>query len=263
MKEPAVLARDLYLDLLRDVLINKIYDDPSINPVKKTSIRRILGMMDGTLDYKQEARERGMDWPSVAHSMIGAQRMENLRQCVTHVIEDEIPGDLAETGVWRGGACIMMRGVLKAYAVTDRKVWVADSFAGLPKPKSQYNADKADEHHKYDVLAVSQEQVAENFERYGLLDSQVCFLKGWFKETLPTAKIDRLAVLRLDGDMYESTTDAMEALYDKVSPGGFVIVDDYVMIQACREAVHDYLGRKNEKPEIKQIDGVGVFWRKS
>lgn len=259
MTKAAAFARDLYLDLLRDVLINKIYDDPSIMPVKKTSIRRILGMVDGTLGFKSEARERGMDWPSVAHSMIGAHRMENLRQCVSRVIEDDIPGDLAETGVWRGGACIMMRGVLKAYGVTNRKVWVADSFAGLPKPKTEYKADKADEHHNYDALAVSQEQVAANFSRYGLLDEQICFLKGWFRDTLPKAKIDSLAVLRLDGDMYESTLDAMEALYDKVASGGFVIVDDYVMIQACREAVHDYLGKKNEKPDIKPIDGVGVF----
>ena len=261
MNDSAQLARNLYLDLLRDVLINKIYNDPSIKPVKKSSIPQLLGLAGTALDFTFENRERGLDWPTVAHSMIGARRMDNLRHCVSRVIEDNIPGDLIETGVWRGGACIMMRGVLKAYGVTNRKVWVADSFAGLPKPDKKYSADKGDEHHQYEALAVSQEQVATNFERYGLLDDQVCFLKGWFRDTLPKAEIDRLAVLRLDGDMYESTMDALKALYPKVSPGGFVIVDDYVMIHGCRKAVHDYLAERNEQPEIKQIDGAGVFWR--
>ena len=255
--------RDLYLDLLRDVIINRIYDDPSIKPIKRTSWRHVLGLAGSTIGFESSARESGLDWPTVAHSMIGAKRMENLRQCVVKVIEDGIPGDLIETGVWRGGACIMMRGVLKAYGVADRKVWVADSFAGLPTPnKTKYSADKRDEHYKYDALAVSQEQVAANFRRYNLLDDQVCFLKGWFKDTLPKAKIERLAVLRLDGDMYESTIDALVALYPKVSPGGFVIVDDYVMIEACRRAVHDYLTKHNETPLIQEIDEAGVFWRK-
>jgi O-methyltransferase len=90
--------------------------------------------------------------------------------------------------------------------------------------------------HKARELAVSLEQVKANFDRYGLLDDQVRFLKGWFRDTLPVAPIERLAVLRLDGDMYESPMDTLVNLYPKLSEGGYVIVDDYGAIPACRQA---------------------------
>lgn len=83
------------------------------------------------------------------------------------------------------------------------------------------------------------ETVRRNFARYGLLDEQVHFLKGWFGRSLSKAPIERLAVLQLDGDLYESTWDALTHLYPKLSPGGFAIVDDY-WYASCRTAVHDY-----------------------
>src|SRR5438132_2136885 len=86
----------------------------------------------------------------------------------------EIPGDFIETGVWRGGCCILMRGILAANGVTDRRVYVADSFAGLPPPDAErYAADAGDPHHTFKELSISIEQVRENFARYGLLDDQV------------------------------------------------------------------------------------------
>jgi hypothetical protein len=104
--------------------------------------------------------------------------------------------------------------------------------------------------------------VKRNFERYDLLDDQVRFLQGWFSETLPKAPIERLAVLRLDGDLYESTTDALVNLYDRLSPGGYVIVDDFC-IPACRQAVHDFRQTRGIQDEIIQIDWTGVYWRRS
>jgi hypothetical protein len=194
--------------------------------------------------------------------MIGVKRMGNLRTIAESVIWHHVPGDFIETGVWRGGACILMRAVLKAYGVKNRRVWVADSFEGLPPPDTvNYPADEGDNFHKYSELAVSLDQVKQNFERYDLLDDKVVFLKGWFKDTLPSALIDKLAILRLDGDMYESTMGALSALYDKVSPGGYVIIDDYHVVEGCRKAVHDFLSRRNLAPVIHEIDGVGVYWR--
>ena len=119
-----------------------------------------------------------------------------------------------------------------------------------------------DEHHTFGELAVSIEQVQENFEQYDLLDDQVRFLPGWFSDTLPSAPIDTFAVLRLDGDMYSSTMDALEALYDRLAPGGFVIVDDYGAVPACAEAVHDFRARRGIAEPIEQIDWAGSFWRK-
>lgn len=100
------------------------------------------------------------------------------------------------------------------------------------------------------------------FERYGLLDDRVRFLEGWFRDTLPTAPVDKLSVLRLDGDLYESTMDGLVNLYPKVSPGGFVIVDDYGNIQACKAAVHDYRARHGGTEPIVDVDGSGVWWRR-
>ena len=153
----------------------------------------------------------------------------------------EFQATSSKQAAWRGGATIFMRAVLKAYGVTDRYVWVADSFEGLPPPETgKYPHDAGDRLHEARELAVSLEEVKANFERYGLLDDQVRFLKGWFRDTLPAAPIERLAVLRLDGDMYESTMDTLVNLYPKLSEGGYAIVDDYGAIPACRQAVNDY-----------------------
>ncbi len=175
---------------------------------------------------------------------------------------DHIPGDLIETGVWWGGATIFMRAILKAYGITDRTVWVADSFEGVPPPDAEkYPADAGWDLAQFDCLAVSLEDVRANFDRYGLLDQQVRFLKGWFRDTLPTAPIEQLAVLRLDGDLYESTMDALSNLYPKLSVGGYAIIDDY-MVSACAKAVQDYRRQHGINEKIEVIDTEGIFWRK-
>lgn len=251
-----------YLDLLSDILINVIYPDANLMRSRKT--RQSAPDAEIEPGAIPEERDRGLDWPAVAHSMIGRQRMQNLRSLCCEVIEKEIPGDFIETGVWRGGACILMRGILRAYGETKRTVWVADSFEGLPKPNPEkYTADKGDKHYKAPELAVGLEAVQDNFRRYGLLDDQVRFLKGWFRDTLPNAPIKALAVLRLDGDMYESTMDGLVNLYHKVSPGGFVIVDDYHAVKGCKLAVHDFLDSLGPagKVTINEIDGTGVYWQ--
>lgn len=211
-----------------------------------------------------DLRLEGDFWPMRAHTMIGPKRLDNIQFCVERVIEDGVPGDLIETGVWRGGSCIFMRSILKAYGETARTVWVADSFAGLPPPNaSVYKADAGSTFHTHgEFLAVSRQTVEENFRRYNLLDTQVRFLEGWFKDTLPEAPIDRLAVLRLDGDMYESTIQVLEALYHKVSHGGFVIVDDY-HLRPCKQAVTDFRSSMRISDPIIDIDGKGAFWRRS
>jgi hypothetical protein len=195
--------------------------------------------------------------------MIGLRRLDNLQFCVEEVLSKNIPGDLIETGVWRGGATIFMRAILKAYGVKDRNVWVADSFEGLPAPNPERFPQDAGDLHHIMKLAVSLDQVKANFERYGLLDDQVRFLKGWFRDTLPKAPIERLAILRLDGDMYESTMDALVNLYPKLSLGGCLIVDDYGAVPGCRQAVLDYRQLHGILDEIVQIDWTGVYWRRS
>jgi hypothetical protein len=239
----------LYLDLLERALTGILGEDAAMDPWTK--------------GYDPEIRLIGRDWPSAAQTMIGLARMRNLRVLAERVVMEGIPGDMLEAGVWRGGACILLRGILAAHGITDRTVWVADSFAGLPAADAvNFPADADDQHATYDSLRVSSDEVQANFQRYGLLDRQVRFLKGWFAETLPEAPIARLAILRLDGDMYASTIQTLDALYDKVSPGGYIIVDDYILA-GCRQAVDDFRGRRAIQGDLNDVDGAAVFWRKA
>lgn len=230
-------------------LLGTIYEDPPQDPWSGTQ-------------FMPDRRANGLDWPSVAHTMIGQLRMDNLRWIVETVLADGIPGDLIETGVWRGGACIYMRAILEAHGDTDRTVFVADSFAGCPPPNPElYPADTGDPHHTYAPLAVPLDEVRANFAKYGLLDRRVVFVPGWFRDTLHHAPIDQLAVLRLDGDLYESTMDALTALYDKVSAGGFVIIDDHAL-PGCQKAVRDFREQHGIGRPIVTIDSMGAYWRK-
>jgi len=255
------IAAQLYLDLMKKCLTRIIFPEtyrPMNNRPSKLNVKLFR-----YVPFDQAAREEGKDWPPEADTMIGLKRLENLQYCVTEVIRKNVPGDLIETGVWRGGASIFMRALLKVYRERTRLVWVADSFEGLPKPDGRYGQDAGDRHWKKShTLAVSLEQVQANFTRYGLLDEQVRFLVGWFKDTLPKAPINQLAVLRLDGDMYSSTMDALQSLYRRLSPGGYVIVDDYGAIANCKRAVDDFRAEYKLTEQIHPIDWTGVFWQK-
>ncbi|MBB0228893.1 macrocin O-methyltransferase [Streptomyces calidiresistens] len=238
---------------MKKVLTNTVYEDAPVASV----------VSRGTA-YDPDLRERGGDWPAVAHTMVGLRRLDDVHACLERVVADGVPGDFVETGVWRGGVCIFARAFLAARGITDRLVWVADSFEGIP-PTSDcrhpvdrlMRLDASNE-----VLAVSRKQVERNFEKYDLLDDRVRFIEGWFHETLPTAPVERIAVLRLDGDLYESTMTALEHLYPKLSPGGYLIVDDYGAVPSCRDAVHEYRERHGITEPIHRVDHMAVHWRR-
>lgn len=262
----------LYLDLLKHALTHTLYSGSDSVPfpsrgrlrravVEQLRRRGFVKIIDRP-DHEQQ-RAQGADWPLFAQTMVGLHRLDNLRWCIERLTADGIPGDLIETGVWRGGAAIFMRGVLKAHGITDRTVWVADSFRGLPPPDSgRYPADAEGNWHVADHLAVSVAEVRENFRRYGLLDDQVNFVEGWFRDTLPVLRDRAWALVRLDGDMYESTMDGLRNLYPGLSPGGFLVVDDY-QIDVCREAVTDFRREQDITEPIERIDWTGAFWRKA
>jgi O-methyltransferase len=264
-------SRDLYIDLMKRVITHSLwYESEDVGRRPRGKLARLAYdfLVQPDLQKKRpsqttEKKIEGRTWPQFAHTMIGFPRLDNLEMCVRSAIENEIPGDLIETGVWRGGACIFMRAILKAYGITDRAVWVADSFRGLPPPNpKRAPADANDKLYTYHELAISLQKVKSHFQAYGLLDSQVQFLEGWFRDTLPSAPMKQLAVCRLDGDMYESTMDGLVNLYPKLSPGGYLIVDDYGAVEACRKAVHDYRDQHAITEEIHPIDWTGVYWQR-
>ena len=273
---PAPSPESLYLDLLKRVLTRYQFASPYRHIPEDASpagrLQRFAYQIAKQFVHSSELdvvmvapfdaalRAKGLDWPLDAETMIGLERLDNLQFCVEDVIRKQVPGDLIECGAWRGGACIFMRAVLKVHGDTNRKVWVADSFEGLPVPDPEQDANDANLW-RGGEMAVSLDDVRRNFRRYGMLDDQVLFLKGFFIDTLPTAPIEQLAVLRLDADMYESTTQALDALYPKLSIGGYVIVDDYQLAPA-RRAVHEYRDAHGITEEIRDIDGSGVYWRR-
>jgi len=270
---------NLYIDLLKKVLIDlhrmeygeykpliSNYSNWKFNILRKVDkiLRKSKFAICRVIDFNLENRINGLDCPSTADTMIGLKRLENIEFCFREIIKNNIPGDFIETGVWRGGATIFMKALLKSANINDRIVWVADSFQGLPKPNEElYEADKGDLHHLSKELVIPLEVVKRNFEKYDLLDDQVKFLKGWFKDTLPVAPIEKLALVRLDGDMYESTMDGLVNLYPKLSVGGYLIVDDWGAVRACQQAVIDYRETNGITEEIKVIDGIGVYWQKN
>lgn len=270
---------DLYLNLLKKALTYYIWGETESpigiyggskkfkqlgGPIIVKLLARFNLKLMRNVNFEPKKREAGLDWPIKAHTMMGVKRLSNIEYCAKKVIEEGIPGDFIETGVWRGGGSIFMQGVLKAYGETDkRKLWVADSFEGLPPSNlEEYPQDSFDWSHMSHTLAVSLEEVQGNFRKYDLLEDNIVFLKGWFKDTLPKAPIEELAILRLDGDMYESTMDSLKNLYHKLNHGGFLIIDDY-LVRCCLEAINDFRKENNVNDEIIMIDEVSAYWRKS
>ena len=276
-----------YLALLRRCLTRELFIDEEVEDVlgwppggvlgDSREMWKVLGragmrIVRPVRDLK--LRDRGAAWPPHADTMIGPARLHNVQELVIRALEEDVPGDLVETGVWRGGVIILMRAILAAYGDEERRIWACDSFEGLPDADvDRYPADsefvepassEGDLNRQVlEGLAVPLERVKANVARYDLLDDRVIFLKGWFRDTLPSAPIDHISVLRVDGDLYESTVDTLTHLEPKVSAGGFVIIDDYNGVNACREAVDNYRAEQAIMDEIHEIDWTGVWWQRS
>lgn len=197
--------------------------------------------------------------PPTALTMIGMPRLNNFQWCIEQAIKNEIEGDIIETGVWRGGACILATAIVKENK-SNKIVYVADSFEGLPKPDKKYKADIGDNHHTLEYLKVGLDEVKSNFKKYGFVEG-VVFIKGFFSESLKKVPFKKLSVLRLDGDMYSSTIEVLNLLYDKLSVGGYLIIDDF-FLPSCKKAVEDFRANNNIMDEIITIDWTGIYWVK-
>lgn len=266
------LAVDRYLKLLIECVNGSVYGQPTqLVPTAtagwRRKINRALAKRGLTIAREETIAasvfEGGEGWPvqrwNSGESMVGRARLTQIREALTTVVDENIPGHFIETGVWRGGSCIVAKGVLDVIGDGTRKVYVADSFEGLPATDA---SDDAADLHLDSTLAVSQEEVTAAFRRYGLLDENVVFVKGWFRDTLPRLD-EQWSVVRLDGDMYESTMDGIANLYPRLSPGGFLIIDDYNAYESCRRAISDYRDEHRISDEIVRIDEIGAYWRKS
>ena len=274
--------RRRYLDLLKRTLVNLVYAEDALRldtalsgglPADQLARQRRLrdvryeraDAYEGLVATKLEGGLDGFWGARLAHTMIGLDGLANLERCAHRVFADAVPGDFLEAGVCHGGASIFLRALQVAYGEEQRVTWLADSFEGVPPPTHE-----VDREHELDLteervpwMAAGPQAVRDNFETYGLLSDQVRFLPGLFAETLPDAPAERLAILRIDGDLYSSTRDALDSLYDRVSDGGYVVVDDYGCLEPCRIAVDEFLAERGLEVELHQVDWTRVCWRKA
>lgn len=205
--------------------------------------------------YDSYLREVGKDWPPFGHTMVGRRRLQNIEDAITDVVFNSVPGDFAELGVWRGGSCIVAKAVLNALGQHDRNVLVFDAFERI----SNYG-------HMTEFLAVNESTVRHNFEKYGVLDDHVIFYKGMFKDTVPGYRANfsdsRLAVLRVDGNFYDSYQDALYYLYDLVSVGGYIIFDDILTHPPVMQAWKDFKADQKIPEDIVHIDLDSAYIKK-
>ncbi len=308
----------LYLDMVKRVLLNIVYHEQSYQVSLTRS--RASGEPRPRLARAFSLRHRilGEDVSLNTLSMIGLERLDNVQMCVEAVLSDGVEGDLVETGCAKGGACILMRAVLRARKDKSRRVFCCDTFSEMssapraaailifrplwevlrlisyipsaawhrwlytalmrlqssfPVDTAHLSRDTVDSFlfllrhaHSFTKPPVpatghSLAAVRSHFARLGLLDDRVVFLKGFFSDTLPHAPIPAIALLRLDGDLYGSTMDALVHLYPRVSAGGFVVVDDYYSFDECRAAVDEYRLHHDIVAPLVRIDAMSVYWR--
>lgn len=258
-----------YLELMKKALSASLYEESAWkvstpNSIFKKLVHWVLSarslMLVKRRPFDPAAREGGRDWPMFGFTMVGLRRLTNIEQCIASVVAEQVAGDFVECGVWRGGSSIFARAVLNAYGAEDRKVWLADSFEGMPARTTKDMADPELIGTTY--LESSLEDVKSNFQKFDLLGDNVEFIKGWFSDTLSKSNIESISILRLDGDYYSSTIDALNGLYEKVSIGGYIIIDDYNAFESCKQAIADFCSAREIMPNIKPIDDVSVFWRR-
>jgi O-methyltransferase len=246
--------RAAYLELLKLTLCD-------LAGTRTASVSRLIDGRVASRELSGDARRlraAGLDWPLHGLTMVGLNRLDDLQACVESVVRDGIEGDLIEAGAWRGGASILMRATLDSLGATDRTVHVADSFQGFPA------ADDLGDLNAIDFLAVPVDEVRASFARFGL-EGGVRFVAGFFEETLPALAGTRWALVRLDADTYEATRAALDALYPGLAVGGYLIVDDYGVMERdeCRRAVDEFRARHGIEDPLEQVDWTCVRWRRT
>jgi O-methyltransferase len=251
--------RTAYLELLKLSLCDLV-GARTMSVGRTGSGRVFMRELSGEL---LKLRAGGLDWPLTGLSMVGLRRLDDLQACVETVVADGVQGDLIEAGAWRGGASILVRATLDSLGATDRRLHVADSFGGFPPPDTEnFPVDAERDLHNVDFLAVGLEEVKGHFSRLGLSEG-VEFVPGLFQETMPGLTGRRWSLVRLDGDTYESTWVTLEALYPGLSDGGFLLIDDYKLIEECRRAVDDFREQHGIDEQIEEVDWNGVRWRRT
>ena len=242
--------RAAYLELLKLCLCD----------LAGTATTSVWTHTDGSLLSRELAgdelqiRVSGADWPLHGVSMAGLRRLDDLQACVEAIVRDGVEGDLIEAGTWRGGASILIRATLDALGAEDRKVWLADSFQGFPA---------ADEQFARSTTSPSRSRTCAPTSRGSATSGACASSRASLEDTLPGLAGERWSLLRLDGDTYEAIWTTLQALYPGLSAGGYVVVDDYGVLEECRRAVDEFRAQHGIDDPIEEVDWTCVHRRRS
>ena len=239
--------RDAYLDALKRSITNYAYLGGD-TPFDEWRVVSHYDVPAGTWKIEPHARPC---------TLLSKRQLDLIQGAVAHVEQAKVPGDFIEAGIWRGGAIILMRALLDAYNISGRKIFAADSFAGIPK-NVRARGDPVDLWK--DRWVASLEDVQRNIWRYGMLDDRIQFVVGFFEDSLSSLASERFALIRLDSDSYDSVETSLEHLYPLLSKGGVAIIDDWHLV-GCKQAVEDYRSRHAIADPVEVVDG-NAYWVK-
>lgn len=189
------------------------------------------------------------------YTVVGTERMGVLFTSVLQANRQGVPGDIVECGVLNGGSAA----VLASHMGPNRKIWLYDSFMGLPDTVPQ-DGDKAKR--EVGTAIGSIERVQEVMAKVGVSNDRYIIRPGWFKDTFELPKPDIVAVLHLDADWYESTLLGLETFYNRVPDGGWIVLDDFGYWEGCRKAFYEFCRRTGIEPLVERGDCSQLHWQK-
>ncbi len=203
------------------------------------------------------------------YSMTSNERLYALIEAVKYVVQHNIPGDLVECGVWKGGSMMAVAETLLKLGVSDRKLYLYDTFAGMTAPTDEdkdmeeQSASELlikDANHKKESVVwafATIDEVKNNISTINYPSANIHFVKGDILKTIPATMPEKIALLRLDTDWYESTRHEMKHLYPKLCSKGVLIIDDYGFWKGSRKAVDEYIANHKIPLLLNRIDDTG------
>jgi hypothetical protein len=236
----------------------------------------VLTVLDGSPSFMIKIKKQHESFEDVLSTIImnnglsltNLTRFKTMKNKIDYVLKNNIDGDIIETGVYKGGMIIFiykylqllsqeiyMKDNTRRYKIT-KNIIACDSFKGLPEPSELDYTSKGESAKNFDFsyLSYSKSNFIKNLNSFNIKEDEITILEGWFKNTLSDIK-NSISILRMDGDYYESTMDTLELLYDKVSYGGVIIIDDYRWWSGCEKAVQDFFKKRNIKVDINYTEG--------
>jgi O-methyltransferase len=199
-----------------------------------------------------------------SYTILSQERKNTLYKCAMSVVQNDIKGDFVECGTFNGGSAGIMCGVLQEMHA-DKRVWLFDSFEGLPNPTT-FDVDSHGIKGEKGLFAGSEQKVRELlFEKLKIDEKQTQIIKGWFENTIPinSQRIKSISLLHLDGDFYESTKICLEYLFDKIESGGYLIIDDYGRWEGCKKAIDEFFNKRNIPLKFEKSDYTGRYYKRT